>query len=96
MNFHPNKNTPRTTQIFRPSSLYARPDTRGDRKDFGWRVFPLILRLVFRKVRIAATAPVTFVMSVRLSTGMSAVPTNFRELHIQDINFIAARDINRP
>jgi hypothetical protein len=58
--------------------------------------FPLVLRLVFRHVRIAATAPITFVMSVRISTSISAAPTNFRELHIRDFNFIVARDINRP
>ena len=58
--------------------------------------FPLVLLLVFRHVRIAATAPITFVMSVRLYTGISAAPTNFRELHIRDFNFIVARDINRP
>jgi hypothetical protein len=58
--------------------------------------FPLVLRLVFRHVRIAATDPITFVMSVRLSTAISAAPTNFRELHIRDFNFIVACDINRP
>jgi hypothetical protein len=58
--------------------------------------FPLVFRLVFRHVRIAAAAPITFVMSVRLSTGTSAAPTNFRELHIRHFNFIVARGINRP
>jgi len=67
-----------------------------------WRAtidyFPLVLRLVFRRIRIAATAPITrtFVMSVCLSTGISAAPTNFHKIHIRDFNFIVARDINRP
>ena len=58
--------------------------------------FPLVLRLVFRRVRIAAQAPIAFVMSVRLFTGTSAALKNFRKLHIWDCNIIVARDINRP
>jgi hypothetical protein len=41
MNFHFNKNIPITIQNLRPCSLYARPDAKGDRKGFGWRLFSI-------------------------------------------------------
>ena len=96
MNFHSNKTYQEPSKFSGPAHFMVSWTTDATENILAGDYLPLVLWSVFRHVRIAATAPITFVMSVRVSTGNSAAPTDFRELHIRDFNFTVARDINRP